>query len=229
MNEKHPKLEELLANGGISLTDEEYLTLLLSYSKVKAPEKTARQLLAIYGSFSAVIDADPHLLMNSGISADCAVLFRLISRFSAICAADNDIDRLTDSEKAIRYFSSLYVGTSSEHLTVAAVDKNMRITAVGRIASGNAVSVAVVSRDIADFVVKHKAQRIFIAHNHPSGSPKASDGDISATKTIIAALSKLGTALIDHIIISRDAGLSMRSEGICPGLTNQPCDGYEYG
>ena len=226
MNNKHPELDKLLENGGISLTDEEYLTLLLSYTKTRSPNKTARELLTIYGSFSGVIDAAPHLLTAGGISAECAVLFRLISRFAAICAADNVISRLTDTKSAVNYFSTLYIGSSAETFAIAAVDKNMRIIAADKLSTGSTRQVSSAIRDIMQFIVRHKAERIFISHNHPMGIAQASDADISATQKIIAALSSLGTAVVDHIIIGKDGGFSMREADSCPALSNIVCDSY---
>lgn len=213
-------------NSGTPLSDKEYLALLLGFSGCKDCDASAAKLLDTYGSFSAVIDADPHLLMCGGTSTDAAVLFRLISRFAAICAAESPSDILTDCALAVSFFSSAYVGAVNEYITAAAVDKNMRITAVERISVGNSANVSAASRDIADFVVRNDSRCIFIAHNHPHASPEPSDADILGTETIIAALSKLGTALADHIIVSSGGGISMRKLGICKALTEQVCDGY---
>lgn len=228
MADKHPYLDKFLTEGGPSLTDREYLTLLLSYCGKLSPEAAADDLLRVYGSFAAAADADPKLLANTIDSVDAAVLFRLISRLSAIYVTEeNGVLRLKSSKDAKLYFSGSFTGITSERMIIAAADRTFRITSTHTIYSDSPLEVKALSRDIADFVITSKADRIFIAHNHPIGNASPSAGDIMSTDKIIAALSKLGTALIDHIIIGKNGAYSMRDRKVCPQLDEQPSYGYK--
>jgi len=228
MADKHPYLDKFLTEGGPSLTDREYLTLLLSYCGKLSPEAAADDLLRVYGSFAATADADPKLLANTIDSVDAAVLFRLISRLSAIYVTEeNGILRLKSSKDAKLYFSGSFTGITSERMIIAAADRTFRITSTHTIYSDSPLEIKALSRDIADFVITSKADRIFIAHNHPIGNASPSAGDIMSTDKIIAALSKLGTALIDHIIIGKNGAYSMRDQKDCKSLNSQPSYGYK--
>lgn len=228
MADKHPFLDKFLTEGGSALTDKEYLTLLLSYCGKLSPEAAADDLLKIYGSFSAVADADSKLLAKTLDSADAAVLFRLISRLSAVYVTEeNGVLRLKNPNDAKLYFSGMFTGVTNERMIIAAADRSFRITSTHTLYSDSPLMLNAVCRDIADFVVTAKADRVFIAHNHPIGSAAASPEDIMSTKKIIAALSNLGTALIDHIIIGKNGGYSMRDSKECPALNEQPSYGYK--
>lgn len=228
MTDKHPYLDKFLSEGGASLTDKEYIALLLSYCGRLAPEMAADELLGIYSGFTAVTDADPRLISRTLSSDDAAVLFRLISRLSALYVSEeNDILCLKSSHDAMLYFSGIFTGVTEERMVIAAADRAFRITAIKTVYSGSPLGVNVVCRDIADFVVAVRAERVFLAHNHPIGSPEPSEDDIRATEKIIAALSRLGTALTDHVIIGRDGAYSMRSSGVCGELNRQAAFGYK--
>ena len=49
--------------------------------------------------------------------------------------------------------------------------------------------------------LKAGAEEIIVAHNHPSGDLTPSKADIAATKELKDLASRLGVALVDHIII----------------------------
>ena len=58
--------------------------------------------------------------------------------------------------------------------------------------------------------LKAGAEEIIVAHNHPSGDLTPSKADIAATKELKDLASRLGVALVDHIII----GSSSSADGI---------------
>ena len=51
---------------------------------------------------------------------------------------------------------------------------------------------------------------IIVAHNHPSGINQASPEDIDVTRSLIQAGELLQIEVLDHLIISQGAWLSMR-------------------
>ena len=50
-------------------------------------------------------------------------------------------------------------------------------------------------------------------HNHPSGDPEPSEGDITMTREIKEAAEKLGIVLHDHVIIGKNGTTSFKSAG----------------
>jgi len=55
---------------------------------------------------------------------------------------------------------------------------------------------------------------LILVHNHPSGDPTPSAGDLAMTQEIRAAAQTLSIVLHDHVIIGNDKWLSFRREGL---------------
>ena len=51
-------------------------------------------------------------------------------------------------------------------------------------------------------------------HNHPSGDPTPSRGDIDMTNEVKEAGEKLGIVLHDHIVVARGGASSFKSMGL---------------
>ncbi len=58
------------------------------------------------------------------------------------------------------------------------------------------------------------ASAIIMVHNHPSGDPTPSRGDIEMTREVAAACERLGIALHDHVIIAREGHASLKAMGL---------------
>jgi len=65
-------------------------------------------------------------------------------------------------------------------------------------------------REILIYAIKDNAVAIAVAHNHPSGSLKASDGDDEITKRLNDACKIMGINFLDHLIISKNGYYSYR-------------------
>lgn len=68
-------------------------------------------------------------------------------------------------------------------------------------------------REVAKRALELNASALILVHNHPSGDPTPSQGDITMTDQINAACQALGLVLHDHLIIGKSRELSFRSEG----------------
>jgi DNA repair protein RadC len=66
---------------------------------------------------------------------------------------------------------------------------------------------------LATVVACSGSTNIILAHNHPSGSLHPSQRDIECTQHIKTALATIGRTLIDHIIFTAGAFLSMQEAG----------------
>ncbi len=68
--------------------------------------------------------------------------------------------------------------------------------------------------DPLKYALKANAAQIILAHNHPSGNLKPSDADLSITKKIKEGAKQLDIIVLDHIILTVDAGYySFAEEG----------------
>ena len=69
-------------------------------------------------------------------------------------------------------------------------------------------------REIFHPAIKHLADSIIVAHNHPSGDPSPSDADLKLTGRLCRAGELLGIKIVDHIIVGAGCYVSLRREGI---------------
>ena len=62
-------------------------------------------------------------------------------------------------------------------------------------------------RDIFKEAVRWGAKSIMLAHNHPSGDPTPSQGDIELTKRVFDAARLFDINVVDHLVIATPRGL----------------------
>lgn len=82
------------------------------------------------------------------------------------------------------------------------------------ISNGGFTSTTVDPRMIFQEALYLKATRLVVAHNHPSGTLKASRADVRITNKLLEAGRLLDIELLDHVIISDTGYLSFRDDGI---------------
>jgi proteasome lid subunit RPN8/RPN11 len=98
-----------------------------------------------------------------------------------------------------------------ESFYVLMADARNRIIGVEEVARGNLTGVEVHPRETFKGAVLANAAAIFVAHNHPSGSPEPSQDDIALTQRLAKAGELLGIPVRDHVIVAREGCTSLRS------------------
>ncbi len=68
-------------------------------------------------------------------------------------------------------------------------------------------------REIMRRALELSSSNVILVHNHPSGDPAPSQGDIDLTKAIVAAGKPLGITVHDHLIAGREGVASLRQIG----------------
>ena len=69
-------------------------------------------------------------------------------------------------------------------------------------------------REIFKSAIVTNAEKIIIAHSHPSNSIKPSDGDIITTQNLLSAADILQIPIIDHLILGEDDFFSFKEHGL---------------
>jgi len=80
------------------------------------------------------------------------------------------------------------------------------------ISIGSLTASIVHPREVFKPALEYSAAAVIIAHNHPSGSVKPTEGDIETTEQLVKAGKMIGIDLIDHIIIAGDKFTSVPVE-----------------
>jgi DNA repair protein RadC len=78
---------------------------------------------------------------------------------------------------------------------------------------GNIGKLTLRMRELFADALRVDAAGIILAHNHPSGQCRPSEGDIIATRRLQEIGRALDIALIDHLIFTPEAVYSMRAGG----------------
>lgn len=102
---------------------------------------------------------------------------------------------------AALYLYLLFTYKDREQFICLALNTKNRVIGHEIVSVGSLNSTTVHPREVFKFAVKHSAQRIILAHNHPSGDPTPSDEDIVLTKRMANAGNVLGIEVCDHIVI----------------------------
>jgi DNA repair protein RadC len=78
------------------------------------------------------------------------------------------------------------------------------------------------SKDEVDFparaifgeALRHDAQAIIVAHNHPSGDPSPSQADLAVTRQFVSTARCLRIQAFDHLIFAQERFTSFRKDGL---------------
>lgn len=206
--------EKLMADGITDATpDHEILEFLLFYCiPRKDTNEIAHRLISVFGSLCGVMDADIDDIVKLGnISRNSAILIKSIlpvSRAynSRLCRSKMRFPSLSDVGPYIR---DLYTGISTEVFSALFITESGSVAKHEFLGKGDINSVGISIKDLVNKVLSAGAVSVVIAHNHPGGFALPSMEDIDITKKIRIALSHIGIALIDHVIISDGEYISL--------------------
>jgi DNA repair protein RadC len=178
----------------------------------------AQRLIDEFGSLAAVVGAEPETLgrcLGKGgapiaafLGAVRAVLLESLKREG--CAGP----LLPTSAALIDYLHVRMAWAAEEEFRVLYLNARNLLLKDETIATGTPNEVSVHPRTIVKRALELGATALILVHNHPSGSPDPSQGDIQTTARIVRAARTLDIVVHDHIIISRGGWRSFRQSGL---------------
>lgn len=133
------------------------------------------------------------------------------------CALRSEVQAspvIEGSEALINYLRYRMAHLRYEQVRAVYLDAENRVVSDHVVAKGTISSCPLHAREIIRYALECQAIGIIIVHNHPSGTPSPSDGDIAATRTLLRACIAMELSLLDHIVISRQGWTSFRMEGL---------------
>jgi DNA repair protein RadC len=108
----------------------------------------------------------------------------------------------------------LFAESEREKLVVLHLDSNRRLIEVDEHPAGAADETGLPLRAIFAAGLRHGAEGLVIAHNHPSGDPEPSRADIEATRRLAEMAAALDMRLHDHLIFAGGQCRSFRELGL---------------
>jgi DNA repair protein RadC len=179
------------------------------------PLADAAVALERLGGVAEAASATPHELIDAGVSPSAAVrasaVVELVRRRVARLPADRWQIR-TPADLAIRLMPVMGP-LEREELRVALLNTKNVVTGVVTVYVGNLAGSSVRVAEVFRDAIRRNAAAILVAHNHPSGDPAPSGEDLRITAELAAAGRLLDVELLDHLVITRDAWISLRALG----------------
>ncbi|PXX77964.1 RadC family protein [Rivihabitans pingtungensis] len=210
--------EKLLARGAASLSDAELLAIFLRTGiRGKSAVDLARELLAHFdGSLSHLFAATPQ--------AFSAVPGLGLAKYSQLAATRELAERamaerlfagdVMNSPDVVRDYLRLRLHRREREVFVAlCLSAQNQVLAMEELFQGSLTESRVYPREVARLALARNAAAVIIAHNHPSGSAKASEADIQLTRQLEQALALIDVRLLDHILVAGHQALSFAEQG----------------
>lgn len=207
-----------LKEGMDSFEDHQVLEMLLFYAiPLKDTNELAHGMIKEFGSLAGLFEADPKDICNrSGVSENIAILITLIPSLSRryLKGKWGEKPVLNSSSKAGDYAASLFTGRTYEAFYVICLDSQNRVNFADMVHEGTINEAPVYPRLIVETALRHQANSVILAHNHPGGSLQPSAADTEVTKRITTALDAISIKVVDHIIVAGDKYTSFAEKGL---------------
>lgn len=203
-----------LSEGLDAFEDHQVLEMLLFFCiPMKDTNELAHKMIREFGSLAGLFEADPKdISKRCGVSENTAILISLIPSLARRYFKGKWGDKpiLNSSSSAGEYMVSLFTGRIYEAFFVICLDAQNRVNYAAMVHEGTLNEVSVYPRLIVEVVLRHQANSVILAHNHPGGSLNPSQDDIEVTRKITSALEPLSVKVIDHIIVAGDKYTSFK-------------------
>jgi len=210
--------DRFLKGGADALPDYEMLELLLFQAQPRRDMKPlAKQLLRKFGSFSAVISAEPGALKEvGGVGEAVIVALKTVQAAALRLAREEVMDQpvLSSWNKLISYCRAAMAHHMNEQFRILFLNRQNALIADEVQQSGTVDHTPVYPREVVKRALELGATAIIMVHNHPSGDPAPSKADIDMTKDVEDAGRKLGIVLHDHLIMTKAGHSSFKEMGL---------------
>ncbi len=207
-----------IRSGTGALEDYELLELALFTAIPRKDVKPlAKQLLVRFGSMGGVLGATVDDLQTvKGISENTAVFIKTMHALTLRMLMEEIKEKpiLTSWQKLIDYCRTAMAHETREHFRVLFLNKKNQLIADEVKQVGTVDHVPVYPREVVKRALDLGATAMILVHNHPSGDPTPSDGDITMTRELIKAAKAMDVMIHDHIIIGKSGHTSFKSMGL---------------
>jgi DNA repair protein RadC len=210
--------ERFLATGGDGMPDYELLELLLALAIPRRDVKPlAKALLDRFGDFAGVIAAAPHQLEAVSGMGDASIAALKVVQAGSVRLLRQQVMRknVIDSwDRLIDYCTAAMAHEGVEQLRLLFLDRKNALIADEVQQQGTVDHTPLYTREVVKRALELGASALIVVHNHPSGDPTPSQGDIKMTRDVRDALEKIGVTLHDHLVVGRNGHESFRARGL---------------
>ncbi len=198
-------------NGLSSLPDYQILEYLLFHGIPRKDTKIiAYRLLKKFGSLSGVLEAPIKELSEVPDMTYNAALF--LHSLPEVCSAYQvrrlEGRKIISPKQVVPYVRTL-AALDRESLFVICMDEKNNFICGDDLIGGKVDRVQAEASEILSYAVDHKAKKLILVHNHPSGDYTPSHEDIMSTLGIKKILASINVEMLDHIVIAGQKAYSI--------------------
>ena len=219
LKEEDKPREKLQLQGRSALSDTELLAILINTgTKNKSALDVAKEILiSCQSDLNLLGKLDCKQLMNfEGIGeAKAITLISALELGRRRSSSDGQKSvQISSSKSAYEIFRSNLSDLDHEEFWGLYLSSSNKILGKKRLSQGGISGTVADLRIILRTALEYKATSFIVAHNHPSGSTKASQADIQLTNRLKKSSDLMDLKLLDHLIIGDQAYLSFADEGL---------------
>lgn len=201
--------EKLQTKGSAALSDFELLQALIGSGNAQADvSKIARDTLKLLQKHGSDITYE-QLQAITGLGSAKITEILAALELSKRYLLDSEQPIIDSPEKAVEQLKDIR-DKKQEYFICLTLDGANRLIAKRTISIGTLTSSLVHPREVFADAIVDRAASIIVAHNHPSGSLKASAADVEVTTRLRGAAELLGITLADHIIVTAAGSQSIK-------------------
>lgn len=203
--------ERLLARGPGALTTAELLAVLLGSGtrRIGVLDVATRIAEAFEGRLAAATPRELKEIPGVGQAKACQIV-------AAIELARRELARpravIEHAADALPYLNGIRA-QKQEHFVCLSLNGANEVLASRVVTVGLLDQNQVHPREVFADPLADRAAAILVAHNHPSGTLAASPEDIALTSRLARAGELLGIRVLDHLIVTKDGYLSLKTAG----------------
>lgn len=192
----------------------ELLAILLQFGRSRRQARNrAAQLLDRFGSLGGVMAADSAKLAQvlDGDGGTVILLKTVRAAVKAIVREPLEERPVIGSASALMdYLSVTMRHEPNEVARILFLNCKNGLIKDEILQRGTINHITLYPREVVKRVVELGASAIILVHNHPSGDPTPSPGDVEETRRLVAALGTINVVMHDHVIVGRRQAVSLR-------------------
>ena len=177
----------------------------------------AKALIETFGSFAEAISASEVRLREiKGLGEAAITEIRIVQAAASRLTKGQVKSRkvLSSWSSVLDYCRTQMAFAEKEQFRILFLDKRNQLIADELQQTGTVDHTPVYPREIVKRALELSATAVVLVHNHPSGDPTPSRGDIDATRRIADAGRALDICIHDHVIVARSGWSSFRALGL---------------
>ncbi len=229
LHDKHrQRLDKKICEHGLDTLEahEQLESLLFAVIPRGDTNAIAHRLLDRYVTIGAVINAAPEELEKiDGVGHRTAMFLTSLPSLLGIverCTKDVKTPELYAVQDIDRFVKTYFYGKLNEAVYMFSLNSSYKLLAAHKVSEGIAGEVYAFPSMLVKQAILDNASAVLVAHNHPGGKAKPSQGDIVLSVNLNNAFKAVDIELHDSIIIAGDKYYSIRENG----YIDQPAKSY---